>query len=297
MRAHVRLLLPDGRRVELGHGDLVGRLWSAALVLQDGRVSEAHCMVSLRGQELLLLALRGRFTVDGRASTRAVLRAGQRIALAQGLELLVEEVELPTSVLAIEGDALPRQVLGGVCSLRTRPRPELVPRFVPADAHIWTDGEGWRLSLHDQPRPLAPGDSWELDGHHFRAVAVTLASAGRTATRVDGSIQPPLRLVARYDTVHLHPQGGQALALSGLSARLLSELVSFGQPVAWQVLAGELWPDESDVHQLRRKLDVNLSRLRRKLRDSGIRHDLVRADGFGHFELFLHDGDRVEDQS
>ena len=297
MRAHVRLLLPDGQYAELGHGDIIGRLWSAALSLQDGRISEAHAMVSLRGQELLLLALRGRFTVDGRAATSVVLEHGQRIAVAEDLELLVEEVELPTKVLAIEGDGLPRQVLGGVCSLLTRPRPELVPRFVNASAHIWTDGDRWLLRVGDQVRPLSPGDAWEVDGRAFRAVAASLSTAGRTATRLDGGLQRPVRILARFDTAHLFPEGGAPLALSGRSARLLSELVAFAQPVSWLVLAQELWPEEEEPNQLRRRLDVTLSRLRRKLREAGIRPDLIRADGFGHFELFLHDGDRVEDET
>ena len=40
-------------------------MWSAALHLDDPRVSEAHAMVSIRGSELKLLALRGRFQIDG----------------------------------------------------------------------------------------------------------------------------------------------------------------------------------------------------------------------------------------
>lgn len=57
--------------------------------------------------------------------------AGQRITLAEGLALVVEEVVLPAAVFAIEGDGLPRVVVAGVCSLFTRPWPELVPRLVP----------------------------------------------------------------------------------------------------------------------------------------------------------------------
>jgi len=282
----------------LGPGDWIGRLMSAALSLADGRISGAHAMVSLRGQELNLLALRGRFAVEGRTRSALVLEAGQRIVLAEGLELAVEEVVLPTAVMGVEGDGLPKQVLGGVSSLMTRPRPELIPRFVPgAPAHLWTDGEGWHLQLGDQTTLLQPGHSWTVDGRDFRAVAVALSSAGRTATRMDGSIQRTVRVVAHFETAHVFVDQGQALALNGLSARILSELVAFDGPVPWKVLAQELWPDEDDRDLLRRKLDVNLSRLRKKLRDAGIRADLVRADGFGHFELFLLDGDRVEDRT
>ncbi|MES2642358.1 MAG: FHA domain-containing protein [Myxococcota bacterium] len=298
MRAYVRLRLPDGSASELGHGDLIGRLWSAALPISDARVSEAHAMVSLRGQELLLLPLRGRFAVDGQRQSSLVLAAGQRITFADGLDLVVEEVSLPAAVFAVEGDGLPRVVVSGVCSLLTRPRPELVPRLLPdAPAHLWGDGEGWCLTMNGETRPLQVGDTWELDGRRFRAVGLSLDTARGTVTRLDGSVARPLRVVAQFDTVHIHSEGGGALALSGLAARLISEVVAFDGPVAWEVLAGELWPDEDDTHLLRHKLDVTLSRLRSRLRDGRVRPDLVRSDGFGKVELFLLDGDVVEDRT
>lgn len=298
MRACVRFRLPDGSSVELGHGDLVGRLWSAALSIADARVSEAHAMVSLRGQELMLLPLRGRFAVDGRRVASVALAPGQRITLAEGLDLLVEEVSLPAAVFAVEGDGLARVVVSGVCSLLTRPRPELVPRLVPdAPAHLWGDGEGWCITMGGVTRPVRLGDTWELDGRRFRAVGLSLSSASHTATRLEGGMASPLRVVAQFDSVHLHVGGRDALALSGRAARLVSEVVAFDGPVPWEVLAGELWPDEDDAHLLRHKLDVTLSRLRARLREAGIRPDLVRSDGFGKVELFLHDGDTLEDRT
>lgn len=298
MRAYVRFRLPDAATVELGHGDLVGRLWSAALCVADARVSEAHAMVSLRGQELMLLPLRGRFAVDGQRVSSVVLAAGQRITLAEGLDLHVEEVALPAAVFAVEGDGLARVAVSGVCSLLTRPRPELVPRLVPeAPAHLWGDGEGWRLTMGGTTRPVGVGDAWEIDGRRFRAVGLSLSSASRTATRLDGGVGRPLRIVAQFDTVHIHGGHRDALALSGRAARLLSEVVAFEGPVPWEVLAGELWPDEDDPHLLRHKLDVTLSRLRARLRDAGIRPDLVRSDGFGKVEIFLHEGDTLEDRT
>lgn len=298
MRAYVRLRLPDGRSSELGHGDLVGRLWSAALPIADARVSEAHAMVSLRGSELVLLPLRGRFTVDGIRQDALVLAPGQQIVLAEGLTLVVEEVSLPAAVFAVEGDGLHRVVVSGVCSLLTRPRPELVPRLVPgAAAHVWGDGEGWCITINGVTRQLSVGDTWMLDGRQFRAVGLALDHAGRTVTRLDGGVARPLRIVAQFDTVHIHTDGGGALALSGLAARLVSEIVVFGGPVGWEVLARELWPDEDDPHLLRHKLDVTLSRLRGRLREGRVRPDLIRSDGFGKVELFLLDGDRVEDRT
>lgn len=298
MRAYVRFRLTSGATAELGHGDLIGRLWSAALPIADARVSEAHAMVSLRGQELKLMALRGRFAVDGKPVPAIVLEVGQTVTLAEGLILTVEEVSLPAAVFAVEGEGLPRVAVTGVCSLLTRPRPELVPRLVPeAPAHIWGDGEGWCLSMGGVARPVKPGDSWEIDGRRFQAVALALDAAGRTATRLDGGVARSLRIVAHFDTAHLYLEGGEALALSGLAARVLSEIVAFAGPVPWEVLSRELWPEEDDVHLLRHKLDVTLSRLRSRLREGGVRPDLIRSDGFGNVELFLHEGDRVQDRT
>ena len=64
-----------------------------------------------------------------------MLAAGQRVRLAKDIVLEVLEVVVPSEVLALEGDGLARQVLGGVCSLRVAPRPEIVPGFAgDADA-------------------------------------------------------------------------------------------------------------------------------------------------------------------
>ncbi len=80
MRAFVRFQLPDGTQRDLYPGDIIGRLWSAALHVDDARVSEAHALVSLRGRELQLLALRGRFAVDStpRSHSRRACESNSR---------------------------------------------------------------------------------------------------------------------------------------------------------------------------------------------------------------------------
>ena len=136
-----------------------------------------------------------------------------------------------------------------------------------------------------------------LDGRAFQVGEVALARAGHDETRLKGRLHPPLRIVAQYDTVQLHREGATPLVLNGLPARIVSELVSFDGPASWEAVAGELWRGEDDRYALRRKWDVNLARLRRKLRDARVRPDLVKADGSGHFELLLYDGDTVEDRT
>ena len=59
----------------------------------------------------------------------------------------------------------------------------------------------------------------------------------------------------------------------------------------------QLWPRQGDAAALRARFDVNLSRLRRKLRAARIRTDLVNLDGAGVVELLLYPHDRVEDRT
>ena len=299
VRATVRFRLPDGDEVELGHGALIGRLWSADLYLDDARVSEAHAMVSLRGEALHLLALRRPFAIEQRPCSQIQLRVGLVAELAQGLGLEVLEINLPSEILGIEAEGLPAQVVHGVCSLSARPRPRVSLRYEgDASAWVWSTGEGHRLQLRDErPRPLRIGESWQVDGVRYRAVALPLTMAGEGVTLYQSGVHPKLKLVARYESAHLLRPGEPPVVLSGMSARILSELVALGRPVPWEVLAGEIWPKERDRYLLRRRWDTNLGRLRQKLRKARIRDDLVRSDRGGHVELFLHPGDQVEDEA
>ena len=92
MRACVRLRGPDDRWFELVPGDVIGRLASAAMPLDDARVSEAHAMISLREGEIRLIALRGLFAVDGHPVSEVSLRPGLEILLAQDLAIEVVEI-------------------------------------------------------------------------------------------------------------------------------------------------------------------------------------------------------------
>jgi hypothetical protein len=295
-RAFVRFRLPDGTTAELAHGDLAGRLWSAALLLDDPRVSEAHAMVSLRGGEFWLLALRRRIAVDGRSVSEVRLEPGLAVELADRLVLRVEAVELPTEALAIEAPGLPRMVLPAVCSVHTRPRVQVSPRYEPdAPCRIWTTGDGWRLGLGGDVRALVAGTTWEIDGLAFRAVTMPLA--GSEATRVSGGVDPPLRIVASWDTVQVHRGDEAPLVLGGVQARIVSELATMGGPASWEVVAREVWPDEADPWALRKRWDVALVRLRARLRAGRVRTDLVHADGTGQFELVLRQGDALVDRT
>ncbi len=274
--------------------------------LSDPRISEAHAMVSLRGTALRLLALRGRMTLHGVRQADIELEPGQVISLARELDLKVVAVNLAERVPALRVGQLQERVLTGVCSLFVAgPEIELRAGFHPdAAAHVWTRGadseaQGFVLRRAEggPDQMLAPGDVVELAGHVIEVVEMAFKSDGQYVTTARGAIAGPIELVVRYESASIHRADEPTLVLTGLSARILSELVSFGVPVHWATLAKELWPDAQALEDLRVRWDVNLGRLRRKLQDARVRPDLVRPDGHGNVELLLERDDRVRDES
>lgn len=298
MHPYATLQTPDGHTHALGHGDMIGRIWSAALQLNDGRISEAHAMVSLREGQLQLVALRGSFAVHGEPMGQVVLTPGLKLELARGLELLVMEVWLPEEVLGLEGPGFLRQMLPGVCSLVLDPHPRLCSGYREGAAlHLWDTGDGWMQQVPQQsPQPLQPGQFLKLGNHVLQALAIPLRASGPPTQR-QGEVDRPLHIQANYDTVHIQRQGEIPVVFSGKQARLISELVSLGCPSSWQSLSEELWPEEDEPLIRRSRLDVVLSRIRRSLRARGVRSDLVRTDGAGMVELLLYPHDTVEDRS
>lgn len=294
---HVVVRVSDGSLHRLVPGDLIGRVWSAALTIEDARVSEAHALVSLRDGALVLLALRRLLRVDGREARQVVLAPGRVVDLADGVSLVVEAVELPETVLALEGAGLGRRILSGASFLRLGSPPQLLPRYAPdARVHLWSYGAGWRYRVDGgEALDLVAGLEFVVGGSVFRAVEVRLREASRNGTEVGTDV--PLRIVARHVTVHVHREGLPICVLAGVPGRIVSELVVMGVPVSWDVLAAQIWPDEEDRGVLRRRWDVHLGRLRSKLREACIREDLVRPDGRGNLELVLAPRDVVEDQA
>jgi hypothetical protein len=296
----VTFLLPDGVEVPVGPGGILGRMSTATLSIDDPRVSEAHAMVSLRGGDLLLLALRGTLDVGRRKVVRVPLRLGMRIELVPGVTLTVVGLTLPATVLALAIDgAEPVPLVASAYMLDTDPV-RLEPGYSPdAAAALWTTAaEGWRIRLRgEDARQLVAGQEWSLGGHQFRAVEVASSAAGVAPTVASpGEGAGPLTVVLRYDTVHVH-RGGASAHIAGIPARILTELGRFAAPVPWEMVARTIWKGEPDRFVVRQNWDRHLKALRGRLREAGFREDLVRADGLGNVELFLQPGDRVVDES
>jgi hypothetical protein len=295
MSCFVTLELPDGTQERLAPGEIVGRTWTAALRLDDPAVSEAHAMVSLRGDALKFLALRGRFLVDGQPLAEVDLAEGQTIALSHHTVLRVVDVVLPERVLAVVGEGLPQQVLAGTSTILTWPNVRLVPGVVEGGAAVvWSTGEGWRVREgQESPKDLEAGATL-LEGR-VRVVAAELATAFSARTWL--GVDSPVEIVARYDTVHLNRPGAPPVLLTGKMARMFSDLAVAAAPVGWESLSADLWPELEDRESRRRRWDVLLARLRQRLRAGGVRPDLVQSTGNGLIEVVLGPADVVRDET
>ncbi|MCK6547838.1 hypothetical protein L6R52_18445 [Myxococcota bacterium] len=299
MLVYARFALPDGTEVHAGPAALVGRAWSAEVRIDDGRVSEAHALVSLRGSALSLLALRGRIRVGGRDRPRVELEVGQTIELAKGVELRVLDVRLPDELLGLDAPGMSRQVLTGVTSIIGGVTPRLVSGHDPeAGALAWSDGLAWRLRIGDGAvEPLDAGRSFTVQGTRFTAITSALRehAVGETGPAADVT---RLRIVSHYDTVQIwRDETAEPQVLTGQPARVVSELLAVRGPIRWEAVAEAVWGKNDNASTLRHRLDVTLAKARRVLRDAGVRSDLLTAHHNGCLELLLYPGDLVDDRS
>ncbi|MEQ1564360.1 MAG: FHA domain-containing protein [Myxococcota bacterium] len=288
---------PTAGAVRLAPGDLVGRLRSAALRIDDPNVSEVHAYVSLRDGALQLLALRGSLAVGGKVVREVTLTPGLRVALAHERFLDVVEVANPERLLALEGP-FGREVLSGrSLSVVDEGGVRLVGKIVPgALAHLWTDGAGWVCrTAGGPPRQVEPGATLPVGGVVLRVVELEVGADAALATAARGRLNEPLEVEGFFDAVRLRRRGGPWVVLNGAAGRLVYELGVIGQPVHWADPARVLWPGEDDLDLVRKRWDVMLIRLRRRLARASIRSDLVSSDGSGKVWLLLERQDRFVD--
>lgn len=293
----VRFRLDDASEVEVGPGGFVGRLASAALCIDHPQVSEAHALVSLRGRHMFLLALRGPLTVDGKRVPHIRLESGQRISLVEGTSLEVAELRLPTTVLAVDGLASGPIALVRSAYTLDGPPWSLEPGYRPGGrGWIWS-ADGYRLQLAGEPpRALSPGDAIALDGATMTLREVPLHEGAVKPTQSATAREPAMRIVARFETLHLYREDGAVFSIGGIPARIVSELVDYRVPVPWNLVARTIWPDLTDPYLLRQNWDRHIKRLRRKLGEAGFRTNLLRADGRGGIELMTMPRDEVVDE-
>jgi len=282
--------------VTVGHGALVGRLVSAAVCIEDPGISEAHALISLRGRQMKLLALRQRIFVDGNSVSETLLEAGMTVHLAPNIALRVLDVRLPERVLALHVPGVGSVVPQGLTSLQAGAPPTVTNGWSPdAELKLWPDAGGWRVHATGQPvRALNVGDTLALGEHAVTVQTVPLRSVGGTV--VDATFRAPCTIELYFDTVQIKRQGDEVVCLTGKSARIVSELATAQAPLPWQDLARLAWGDEP-ADMLRRRWDTHTYRLRKKLRSHGLSPYLVRADGTGLVELVVGADDTLVDRT
>lgn len=294
MSARTELLVMGVERVALRPGAVIGRARTADLCINDPALSEAHALVSLRGSSLRLLSLRGRFAVNRKVVGDVELVPGLSVELAPGITLEVLEVRLPEEVLGLELDGGINLVPPPVCSFVPGRAEPVTGLRDDAEAVLWVADGAMHLRRAGAPDvQLVAGDTFSVGERTHRVLAMPLS---RSAIEETGALgfDTPLHLVVRFDTVHIW-RGQEVALVDGIPARMVSELALIAAPVEWQVVAREIWPEEDDGRRLRMNWDAGLARLRTRLREAGVRPDLVRGAGGGRVELFLGPSDRVTD--
>ena len=296
MRAHVKCRLTGSpEQLSLGLGDLIGRSSQATLCLDDPRISEAHGLISLRGRELMLLALRGRFRVRGEVCTEVALRAGLDIELYEDLWLHCDEVVLPSSLPGVAVPGLPRTLLTRTTSLFLTPRPQLQPGYDPgADVVFWTLGDTWSYRVRrGAPQALKVGEQIQLQEVAIEIVAIPISDASHDKTRQ--TRRAPLRLEVSPGSVRVQikTQPHSAL-LTGIPGKIFAALLMHDAPQTWEDVAATVWSDDQSLtSSLRRRFDVGLLRLREKLQQFELPPDLISLDGSGMISLTLAQDDEV----
>lgn len=289
---------PAVGEVVLEPGDLVGRLATAALCLEQPQISEVHAYVSLRDGSLKLLSLRGGLAVSGRLVREVTLAAGQTIHLAVGHALTVLEVCNPTSLLALRSEDGTTQVLVGSAVSLVAGRGRCAGIEIDAAVVLWPNARGWLAqAAGDSPAPVAVGDVLQAGPDRYEVVELPIASGDTPATIPGARLDSPLRLEGYFDTLHVHRDGASTVVLSGAAGRLLCELGAIAQPVHWVEVARTVWGEEKDTERLRKRWDVLLIRLRRRLAAESLRTDLVHPDGAGNIRLLLTPHDSFVDLS
>ncbi len=292
----VTLRTPRGDLHALHPGAIIGRLATAGLRLDDPRVSEAHALISLRGQALVLLALRGALGLRGRWLGEVELRQGQSILLAEGLALEVVEVVLPGTVLVLEAASGERIELD---------RPELSLSADPlvaepgarpdAAAWAWCSAEQWWVQLRgERPKELQDGDTLELAGVSLTVRALTLPELSTPRTADASKIWPPIRVVCWPGHTEVRLEGRpKPVKLTRNAHSLIREtalLTRDGGSVHWLDVAERIWrfgASEDNWY-------TNLARLRDRLKAAGLPPELLRCSD-GQVQLMLREGvDGVE---
>ena len=286
-RPHARVICQD-IAYDLFPGDLIGRLESAALHINDPHISEAHALLSLRGGALCLLGLRGRLRVAGQSVDELRLQEGQVIHLSPTHSLRVESVTLPSLAPALHVDGQRLELHRDRCALLLGP-PRLVdPDHPSAVLALWCVGDQWWARQDGQTARCESGTQWRLPQGLATWGLAPPEGAARTL-----QAQGPLRWVVEDERVSVHGASPEPIHFVGKMAELLGPLALAGRPIQWRKIAIQIWAGEVPV--LRKNYWKQLGDIRARLSAAGLDKELIVTHG-GLHELRLDPGDVVEDR-
>lgn len=299
MYAAVQLRVqPGGATARLLPGELVGRGVRAALAVLHPAVAEAHALVSLRDEGLVLLPARGALYVDGAPVSRERglrLEAGQRVALTAsgGVRIEVVEVHLDPGAAAVclddgppetlRPDRLYRVAPGEAPWLRPDEGGEVEVFFADGDWFVRTDA---RTSALDEELPVEIGGGHQLRLDCARWMDPTSPPTAR---------RPPVELHVWSARVGARGAGLPAEAgdLGGRPGQALARLARHPGAVRWE----EVLPDGYGAQLGRHSADKNWAYLKRRIGEWFLRLGLpecrVQSLGEGRVRLQLGAGDRL----
>jgi hypothetical protein len=285
-------LSTTGEIFELGPGETIGRSHLAGMCIEDPRVSEAHALLSLRGDALMLLPLRGRFRVDQKVATEIILEAGMRVELAPDIEIECLEVIVPPILPGIEVPGLPPFVPVGTTSVWLDP--VRIARGYHGDANVvfWAVGTDWKATVGPTVHCVEPGLEISFGDQSIRILETRLRESALTRTRqvLKGSVtwRPGI------DAVRLQSVDRAPVTIGGVPGRILNTLLRVEPSMHWHAIAAHVWPGDASMEQsLRKRFDVGLLRLRDRL-STVIEDELITLNGHGMVTLQLRPHDVVE---
>lgn len=286
---------PDGRSHPIYPGSIIGRLAHAGLSIEDPRISEAHCLLSLRGAAFRLLGLRGGLKIGTRWKGEVDLREGMAVYLAEDYALSVAQIVVPTSILAIEG-------LNDDPVALDRPEWSLFedgPRLEPrvdrdAGAWIWNTGESWWFqAAGGDAQQVGAGDTIAVGDREARVITTAVLSASTPRTIRTTKNTPPMVLDIWPEHTEIRVGDRKTVRLTGNGHRILRQTALrtiSGGSVHWTQVAEQIWR----VNATEDNWFTNHRRLQNKLREQQLPPDLVSCDN-GQVQLSVRSNvDHVE---
>jgi len=308
-RPYVDLRLPDGRCLRAHPGAIIGRLSSAQVRIDHSQLSEVHALLSLRGGELWMIAMRmkiGHHTQNGiKRSHRLKLLPDMKIELIDDFigSYIVEiiDIRLPDFVyqlrierkdqLSINRD-LGELLSNEYYSIIDADAPRLVSGWKPDG--LWQfaiNGTGWTVHVAGlDAQDLSAAFSSEVRGWRLSVQKKPVSHSGSSNTRVSFSIKQ------LEDGISVRVSGIERTKLTGNQGRLVGLLLDARRseeeqqgdafdpikpiPLDKEVIKQRLWPEQADGSgeeylKATNSLDQLVHRLHKKLTDCRIDRELI----------------------